>query len=240
MTEPTPSDWTDRLESQQDYYRARAGEYDEWFERKGRYDRGPEANAAWFREAEVVRGELRLLQPFGDVLELAAGTGIWSRELLRGADALTVVDGAEEMLALHALNVPDPRVRRIQADLFRWSPDRQYDFVAFGFWLSHVPKELFPGFFALVARCLRPGGRFFFVDSLYSQASTARDHELAPVESQFQRRRLNDGREFEIVKRFPSPAALEADLRELGWDVDIRATGTYFIYGWGTRRGSDG
>ncbi|MCA9755226.1 MAG: class I SAM-dependent methyltransferase [Candidatus Eisenbacteria bacterium] len=237
MGNPSAGDWTNSLESQLDYYRARAAEYDEWFERKGRYDRGPEANAAWFREAEVVRGELRSLQPFGEVVELAAGTGIWSRELLPGADSLTVVDGAEEMLAVHTLNVPDPSIQRIHADLFRWSPDRQYDLVAFGFWLSHVPKELFAGFFRLVSDCLRPGGRFFFVDSLYTETSTASDHELAPVESQFQRRRLNDGREFEIVKRFPPPETLRNDLRELGWDVDIRTTDTYFIYGWGTRKG---
>ena len=34
------------LEQQLDYYKARAGEYDDWWFRTGRYDRGPEANAA--------------------------------------------------------------------------------------------------------------------------------------------------------------------------------------------------
>ena len=32
------------LQEQIDYYRARAAEYDEWFNRQGRYDRGPQAN----------------------------------------------------------------------------------------------------------------------------------------------------------------------------------------------------
>jgi hypothetical protein len=36
--------------------------------------------------------------------------------------------------------------------------------VFFGFWLSHVPLGLFEPFWSLVADCLEPGGRVFFVD----------------------------------------------------------------------------
>ena len=34
------------LQEQIAYYRARAGEYDQWFLREGHYDHGPELNAA--------------------------------------------------------------------------------------------------------------------------------------------------------------------------------------------------
>jgi hypothetical protein len=40
------------LAGQQEYYRARAPEYDEWWERRGRYDHGPEANAVCLQETE--------------------------------------------------------------------------------------------------------------------------------------------------------------------------------------------
>jgi hypothetical protein len=42
------------LHAQLAYYRARAAEYDEWFFRTGRYDRGPEHQAAWFAEVALV------------------------------------------------------------------------------------------------------------------------------------------------------------------------------------------
>ena len=42
------------LQEQVAYYRARAAEYDEWWYRTGRYDRGPEHRAAWQREIAVV------------------------------------------------------------------------------------------------------------------------------------------------------------------------------------------
>jgi demethylmenaquinone methyltransferase/2-methoxy-6-polyprenyl-1,4-benzoquinol methylase len=54
------------------YYRARAGEYDEWFLRDGRYDRGPEANALWAEEVGQVAGVLAAFHPAGDALEPAA------------------------------------------------------------------------------------------------------------------------------------------------------------------------
>ena len=51
------------LQEQIEYYRARAGEYDEWWLRHGRYDRGPEENARWFAEAEQLRQALEDWQP---------------------------------------------------------------------------------------------------------------------------------------------------------------------------------
>ena len=43
------------ITQQTEYYRARAAEYDEWFLRIGRYDRGEQHSRQWFTEVEVVR-----------------------------------------------------------------------------------------------------------------------------------------------------------------------------------------
>ncbi len=56
-------------EEQITYYRARAGEYDEWFLREGRHDRGLEANAQWFAEVAEVAATLDTFAPRGRVLE---------------------------------------------------------------------------------------------------------------------------------------------------------------------------
>jgi demethylmenaquinone methyltransferase/2-methoxy-6-polyprenyl-1,4-benzoquinol methylase len=47
-------------------------------------------------------------------------------------------------------------------------------------------------------------------------------------------RRLNDGREFRIVKIFYQPAELTRQLAELAWDFQIAQTPSYFIYGSGS------
>jgi hypothetical protein len=41
------------LSEQLAYYHARANEYDEWFLRQGRYDRGPDHRTAWFRQNDL-------------------------------------------------------------------------------------------------------------------------------------------------------------------------------------------
>ena len=77
------------LDEQLDYYKERAAEYDEWWERRGRFDRGPDANSRWFAEIDAVRAVFDDLPLNGDVLELAPGTGYWTELLARRADGVT-------------------------------------------------------------------------------------------------------------------------------------------------------
>jgi hypothetical protein len=89
---------------------------------------------------------------------------------------------------------------------------------------------LFDRFWRFVKHSLRPGGRVFFVDSRREPTSTAVDH--APLTgSGVVRRKLNDGREFQIVKVFYDPDDLRRRLDALGWDADVHTTGSYFLYG---------
>jgi demethylmenaquinone methyltransferase/2-methoxy-6-polyprenyl-1,4-benzoquinol methylase len=86
------------LAEQLTYYRRRAGEYD-------RTAFG-DVEAAGERIAAIVAD----LRPTGNVLELACGTGMWTRALLWWADTLTAVDGAPEMLAEARARVSDRQV----------------------------------------------------------------------------------------------------------------------------------
>ncbi len=221
------------LRQQLDYYRARAAEYDQWWLREGRYDRGESANSQWFADAAAVSSALTAFQPAGNLLEIACGTGIWTEQLLPFAIQFTAVDGSPEMLAINATRLNSSLITYIAADLFEWQPTEQYDTIFFSFWLSHVPPELFDSFWQLVRKCLAPGGRVFFVDSRHQDTSTATDHQLPEPEATLLKRRLNDGREFQIYKVFYQPADLTSKLRELGWDFEIQQTENYFIYGSG-------
>lgn len=221
------------LLEQIEYYRARAPEYDQWWFREGRYDRAH--NDAWLADISEAAAALHLFGPKGRVLELACGTGIWTERLVRYADHVTALDASPEVLALNAQRVGSTAVQYIQADLFEWQPTGAFDVVFFSFWLTHVPAERFETFWDLVARCLNPGGRIFFVDSRREPTSTAADHSLPEVSSSIATRRLNDGREFRIYKVFYDPEALAKHLASLGWRVEVKETARYFIYGAGQR-----
>ena len=79
------------------------------------------------------------------MLELAAGTGIWTRKLVELADRVVAVDANAETLALNT-----SEAELVRADVFEWEPAERFDLVFFSFWLSHVPEERFDEFWSLV------------------------------------------------------------------------------------------
>jgi ubiquinone/menaquinone biosynthesis C-methylase UbiE len=228
------SDLKRLLAEQAHYYRERAGEYDDWWFRRRRYDHGPETNARWFSDVAEAHAALDHFKPTGDVVELACGTGLWTERLLGDVTSVTAVDGSLEMLELCQTRVADPRVRYVQADLFAWEPERTYDVCFFGFWLSHVPEERFETFWEKVRRAVGPEGRVFFIDSLRSEQASAVDHKLPDQGEETMLRRLVDGREYRIVKRFHEPEPLQRRLAELDWNAQVKTTSEFFIYGQAT------
>ena len=221
------------LAEQRAFYRARAPEYDEWWQRRGRYDRGGEADRIeWNREVNVVEAALAAFAPHGDVLELAGGTGWWTERLSRTADRLTVVDASPETLALNRERVPRPDVEYVVADLFSWRPARRYDVVFFSFWLSHVPRTRFDEFWSLVRSGLAPEGRVFLVDSRDDPAPlpAATDPIVVEYGPDLHRRRLNDGSEYRVVKVLYEPDELQGLMERGGWRVALDGT-RRFIFG---------
>jgi trans-aconitate methyltransferase len=204
------------LAEQVSYYRARAPEYD--------------AGALDLPGGAELETALDRFGPTGHVLELAPGTGTWTSQLLRHAESITAVDSSPEMIAIASERIErDPRVRFTHADLFRWRPDRAYDVVFFGFWLSHVPRERFESFWSMVAAGLAPGGRVFFADDAYRTP----DELIEGEESSTIRRSLEDGTQFRAVKVPYTPRELERLLSDLGWSIEVHQTAGPFYWGAG-------
>jgi SAM-dependent methyltransferase len=152
------------LAEQVAYYRARAPEYlDGGLDLPG----GAELDAA-----------LEAFAPAGDVLELACGPGTWTGQLLDHAATVTAVDAGPEMLAIARERIDDDRVSFVLADLFAWRPERRYDAVFFGFWLSHVPPSASP-----------PSGRSWTTASRPAAASSSPMTPTARPSSSWRARR---------------------------------------------------
>ena len=86
-----------------------------------------------------------------------------------------------------------------------------------------MPLDRFDAFWFLVAGCLRPSGRVFFMDDSYR----TQDELIEGESSSTIRRRLHDGTAYRAVRSRDRPADLEDRLRRLGWNVtgdrDLRA-----------------
>jgi demethylmenaquinone methyltransferase/2-methoxy-6-polyprenyl-1,4-benzoquinol methylase len=206
-----------------DYYDARAAEYDRQLERAGRYADTEAADDPQGRDIDEAQAALEQLTIHGDVLELACGTGWWTRGLARKAPSVTAIDASQAMLAINRRRVASENVRYVAADLFTWVPDRTYDLIFFAFWLSHVPAARFEPFWQTVESALGSRGRVFFVDE--HAASATRDQEdWTGGQDVVARRRLDDGRAYGIAKRCLDPDDLQRRLAALGWDVTVSST----------------
>lgn len=222
------------LAEQVAYYRERAGEYDEWWFRTGRYDHGAELNAAWHADVATVEGALcawlEARRP-RNALELACGTGLFTRWVAPRVEHLTALDASPEVQAINRARVASANVDYALADLFAWEPDRRYDLVFMSFWLSHVPDDRFAQFWRRVRAALADGGAAYVIDSGWDTTSTAKNHARPDREAGIAERKLNDGSEYRIVKIFHEPVDLAHRLAALGLESRIVHTPRYFIHG---------
>jgi demethylmenaquinone methyltransferase/2-methoxy-6-polyprenyl-1,4-benzoquinol methylase len=212
-----------------EYYAARAAEYDDWYLRRGRYERGPIHDAAWNAELDTAGGWLDRLPFGGRIVELAAGTGWWS-PLLASKGELWLYDAAEpplerarERLVAHGL-----RAHIHVRDAWAAPEGEPADGLFAGFWLSHVERARTVEFLAVARAWLRPGGRLALIDSLPDPQSGASDHP-APT-GDLAVRRLGDGPEFTIVKVHRSVEEIATALAAAGFAaIEATTTGRFFV-----------
>lgn len=201
------------LAEQIEYYRARAGEYDE-------------STASFSDVFAPAKAMLKELGQFDYILELACGTGFWTETLLQMGRAVIAIDAAPEMLDIARKRLGDDHIIYQQADLFHWEPAQEYDLVFFANWLSHVPPESLDDFLNKVRRAVRAGGQIAIVDQ---HAPSADDKDVAKEEI-YATRPLSDGRSFTIVKVFCDLAELKKKLEGLGFAVTTnKFTETFFF-----------
>jgi demethylmenaquinone methyltransferase/2-methoxy-6-polyprenyl-1,4-benzoquinol methylase len=207
------------LDEQLTYYRKMAQEYDTT---NGQTD---DLQRAFARASEL----LQQLAPVEQMLELACGTGIWTRTLLPLGRALTAIDASPEMLALARQNV-GTTVQFEQADLFAWQPRQQYDLVFFANWLSHVPPRRLNAFLDTIAGAVRPGGSVVIVDQY---APMPEDREIS-VQTEdgaiYAKRSLRDGQAFTIVKVFYDLPIIANLLEALDFTVAVHTLDDVFFF----------
>ena len=216
------------------YYRARAGEYDDWWFRSGRYDRGAELNAAWFADVATVESAVTAAVEAArprTALELACGTGLFTRLVAPRVGELLAVDASPEVIARNRARVGADNVRYVEADLFAWTPPARFDLVFMSFLLSHFPLARFDAFWSMVRDALAPQGVAYIVDSALDPTSTARDHATPDAAAGIAARKLEDGRAYRVVKIFHAAAALNERLERIGFQARIVRTARYFIHG---------
>lgn len=190
------------IEDMKQYYKERASEYEEWYDRKNRYDKGEELNKLWFKNIELLK-DYTLSIKGHSILELASGTGKWTQFLIKNNKVLAV-DNSNEMLEI---NRARSGVEGIKQDIFSLSIDNpnNYDACFFGFWLSHVPENQLDEFFQTIKKSLAKNARVIIFDSYLNQTEL----NCLKYEDNVQDRALNNGKVFKVYKKYYTKEELE-------------------------------
>lgn len=110
------------------------------------------------REAAIASARVR---PGARALDVGAGSGFVTEELLRRGVAVTAVDASEAMAAELARRFPEAMARVADAERLPF-PDASFDAVFANMCLHHVERPAVA--LAEMARVLRPGGRLAVTD----------------------------------------------------------------------------
>ena len=140
------------------------------------------------------------------VLEIACGTGYWTKTITSVSKLVTAVDINEEVLQI-AKNrgIPSDKVIFIQDDVFSLNKIQNNFSAGFaGFWWSHILKSKLKRFLALFHSKLQPGALLIFFDNRRVEGSSTPISRIGIDGNTYQIRKLEDGREYEILKNFPT------------------------------------
>jgi SAM-dependent methyltransferase len=197
-----------------DYYARRAGEYEKIFAKP---ERQP--------DLACLRTLLPGLFVGRVVLEVACGTGYWTHVISGSA---TDINEYVLEIAQHKA-YPKQNVEFKIADAYTLANVTGRFSAGFaGFWWSHIPKQRLSHFLDCFHSKLCPGALVVFLDNNYVEGSstpiTRRDNDG----NTFQKRKLEDGAEFEVLKNFPTGTELRANVNALADDVKV----TQFKYYW--------
>jgi len=219
--------WTDGVTERRDladqiaFYEANAGDYGRAFDRVGPWDYGEDANAHWRAEWRAVRAvvgaELQRPVPRGAAIDVACGTGWWTRALLDAGFDVTAVDSSPSMLklAVEELGEQASRVHWVEADVFQYAWPNRISMVFLGLWLSHVPRDLVGCFLSGFAERMARKSRVLVVDHLERAdtfAKTARQDEALDMSMRMAR----DGKEYVIPKVFRGVEEIAELFRAVG------------------------
>jgi len=184
----------------QSYYAARASEYDRVYLKP---ERQPDLRQIEQWLPSVLAG--------ATVLEVACGTGYWTRFIAPVAAAVVALDSSPETLRIAKERVAAPHTEFHVGDAYALPRfGRSFSAAFAGFWFSHVPLQRQREFLLGLNAALAPGARVVLLDNLFVAGSSTAIVERDDNDNTYQSRSLSDGSIHRVLKNFPTEAQLHA------------------------------
>ena len=200
------------------YYADRAYEYDKTYLRPERQ-----------KDIKKLHKLLKNLLSGHIVLEVACGTGYWTKTIASVSKFITAVDINNKVLQI-AKNreIPSDKVIFVQDDVYSLNKIQNNFSAGFAsFWWSHVLKSKLKGFLALFQSKLQSDALVVFIDNRRVKGSSTPISRIDNDGNTYQIRKLEDGREYEILKNFPTKKEIRETIGNKVKNLKIKFL-TYF------------
>jgi ubiquinone/menaquinone biosynthesis C-methylase UbiE len=212
------------------YYDARAQEYDEIYSGKG--PAIPDQDAYKTDAAKISK----LVSPFGkgSLIDIGCGTGFWLPHYAPNCSRITLIDQSEKMLSKCRTKIDKLRLTNkcnlIRGDFFDVAfGDYSFDSALVGFFISHLSFEREQTFFKKLGNILKPDAQLMLIDSAWS-----RKRQQHRKKEGIQERVLNNGRIFNLYKRYFDKADIEAIFNRYQFKLLSLYMGDVFLAAQGT------
>lgn len=200
------------------YYNLRASFYEKIYDKP---ERQPDLS--------TLKSEIENRLKNFDVLEVACGTGYWTKHIAQSASSILGVDQSSETLGI-ARGKNIPRTRFLQDDAYNLEKVSGNFSAGFaGFWWSHIPKKQLCYFLKIFHSKLDPGARVIFIDNNYVKGSSSPITRTDEHGNTYQTRILEDNSSHEIIKNFPDELELRQTIATFSTDIEIIQLQYYWL-----------
>lgn len=206
----------------EEYYSKRAEEYDEIYHRTDKI-RLKEQNFLAEYIAQVFKDKF--------VLELACGTGFWTRYLLKSARKILATDYSNDMLEIanHRL-AKNSNIILLKADAYNPPISfPRYNAAMANFWFSHIPKKRIQEFLTTLHSRLSKNSVVVFIDGVYIEGLGGELILKDKHKDSFKRRTLRSGEQFDILKNYYSEEGLKMIFSKYSRRLEIKYLTNFWI-----------
>jgi ubiquinone/menaquinone biosynthesis C-methylase UbiE len=202
------------------YYAERAKEHDKVYLKAERQD-------------DIKKLHKYLKEAFSglNVLETACGTGYWTKTISQTANSILSTDFNDEVLEIaRSRDYNISNVSFIQDEAYKLSSVAGNFNAGFaGFFWSHIPLNRIEEFLKTFHSKLEPGAKVVFIDNLFVDGSSTPVSRTDEDGNTYQIRKLDNGKEFKILKNFPTETYLKKLLIKYSDDINIKKLEYYWV-----------
>lgn len=166
------------------------------------------------------------------VLEFACGTGYWTERIGKTAQSVYATDINKSVIEIAEKRRSLNNIVYEVADMYNFKSDKAYEGFFGGFIWSHIPIQSIDEFIRSLKNLIKPGGKFAFIDSNPVQNT---NHDLNKivitdgVGNTYQKRKLESGNEYVVLKNFPTEAFIQEKLLPIASNFTMLQTTYYWL-----------